>query len=87
MHATTSALAAGFAATLLVALPAPSASAHVHGINPLTCNQHDNALKSGARQAVEISSSGPIAGIRVIPEVMSDGKALGDHTATPSAVC
>jgi hypothetical protein len=87
MHATKSALAAGFAATLLAALSAPSASAHVHGINPLTCNQHDNGAKSGARQAVEISSSGPIAGVGVIPELMSGGKALGPHSSSPSALC
>jgi hypothetical protein len=87
MHATKSALAAGFAATLLVALSAPSASAHVHGINPLGCHQHDNAAKSGAKQAVEISSSGPIAGTTVIPEVMSGGRALGNHTTSPSTLC
>jgi hypothetical protein len=70
MHATKSALAVGFAATLLVALPAPSASAHVHGITPLRCMTQANA-NSGATHAVNQSAAGlqggPLHGIGVIP--------------------
>jgi hypothetical protein len=58
------ALAAGFAAALIVA-PATAASAHVHGVTPLRCTPApDNA---GANQTNETPASaangGPIAGV------------------------
>ena len=62
--------AAGTAAAALMALGAPSASAHVHGITPLRCTPApDNA---GANQTngtpAATSNGGPIAG--VIPVTM-----------------
>ena len=69
MRRTLSIASVTLAASVLVVLPAGSASAHVHGINPLRCTPAPP--HAGGFQAVDHTPAGevggPLAGIGVIP--------------------
>ena len=69
MRRTLSIASTALAASVLVVLPVGSASAHVHGINPLRCTPAaDN--EAGAIRAVQTPAGregGPLFDIGVIP--------------------
>ncbi len=73
------------AASALVLLPAPAATAHVHGITPLGCTpaaDNAGADRTNSTPAAAVNG-GPLSG--VIPRVMS-GKATLEG-GSDAAVC
>ncbi len=73
------------AASALVLLPAPAATAHVHGITPLRCTSAPE--NAGANQTnstpAAAANGGPLSG--VIPRVMSGKATL--QGGSDAAVC
>ena len=80
------ALATGLAGAALVIIPAGTATAHVHGINPLECTPAPS--NAGANRAVEDDKAADVAGLTgVIPRTKS-GKTADELTGGNDApVC
>jgi hypothetical protein len=78
------AVCTGFAASALLLIPAGSASAHVHGITPLSCLEQDSP-NSGA--IVGFANAVDQAGLDQVIPITKGGNVTAGEEGADSAPC